>query len=132
MHAIDPRLTPELKRHIRRDRVWRASPFPVRQYRELVEHVARLAYLNARHLLFFRGQDKDYQSKAGGTTLYPAIYRGDNVPREEIRLNFRRLTRAERILTSRFTADRIQGHRDVRRKRYIQWSILQHYNVVPT
>jgi hypothetical protein len=49
----------------------------VTNFRALVEHVAKLAYVNPDELLFFRGQDKDYQSKAGGTTLYPSIYRGD-------------------------------------------------------
>jgi hypothetical protein len=31
-----------------------------------------------------------------------------------------------------FTDRRIEGHRDVARKRYIQWSILQHYQVIAT
>lgn len=32
----------------------------------------------------------------------------------------------------RFKAAKIDGHRELRQKRYIQWSILQHYEVVPT
>jgi len=35
-------------------------------------------------------------------------------------------------LVERFSSKKIEGHRDLERKRYIQWSILQHYNVVPT
>lgn len=85
MHGIEPTLTQELQRHVGRNPVWRASPYPVKSYRALVEHIARLSYAtNPRHLLFFRGQDKDFQNRAGGSTLYPAIYRGDNVPRQEI------------------------------------------------
>jgi hypothetical protein len=39
---------------------------------------------------------------------------------------------ASKTLTTLFTDRRIEGHRDVARKRYIQWSILQHYQVVAT
>jgi hypothetical protein len=88
--------------------------------------------MNRNHLLFFRGQDKDYQSKAGGSTLYPAIYRGDNVPRAELEVRFRQLESAERVLVRLFQERGIDGARDLSRKRYIRWSILQHYEVVAT
>lgn len=109
-----------------------SAPFEVANFRGLVEHVARLAYANADELLFFRGQDKDYQSKAGGTTLYPAIYRGDSLAARELRHRFDLLDQAARLLVERFKAAKIDGHRELRQKRYIQWSILQHYEVVPT
>jgi hypothetical protein len=106
--------------------------YEVSSYRQLVEKVAQLAYINSDHLLFFRGQGKDYQSKAGGTTLYPAIYRGDNVPRRELAYRFEQLDQAARVLVDLFSKEGVQGHRDISRKRYVQWSILQHYSVVPT
>lgn len=132
MRSIEPALTPELKRHVGELPVWRASAFKVAHYRALVEHVARLSYANPNQLLFFRGQDKDFQSKAGGSTLYPAIYRGDNLPRREIEYRFEQLDSAARALIARLSKDAVEGHRDVSRKKYIQWSILQHYEVVPT
>jgi hypothetical protein len=101
-------------------------------YRALVQIVARLAYANPNHLLFFRGQEKDFQSKAEGSTLYPAIYRGDNVPHRELVQRFEQLEIASTHLVARFVLKKIEGHRDLERKRYIQWSILQHYNVIPT
>jgi hypothetical protein len=83
--------------------------------------------------LFYRGQDKDYQSKAGGSTLYPAIYRGDNLPKAElVDVRFRQLEAAEQILSELFEEWKIEGARDVARKRYVRWSILQHYEVVAT
>jgi hypothetical protein len=132
MRPLEPSLTPELAKHVEAMPVWRAPAFSVKSYRELVEHVARLSYANPNQLLFFRGQDRDFQSKAGGSTLYPAIYRGDNVPRRELEYRFEQLDAAARILSTRFTKASVEGHRDVARKRYIQWSILQHYEVVPT
>lgn len=101
-------------------------------FRSLVEHVARLAYANRDDLLFFRGQNKDYQSKSGGTTLYPSIYREDSLPTRELRHRFDMLEEAGRILVERFKAAGIVGHTDLRQKRYIQWGILQHYEVLPT
>lgn len=132
MHSIEPALTPELQRHVGKMPVWRAKPFEVNTYRAFVEHVARLSYANPKQLLFFRGQDKDFQSRAGGSTIYPAIYRGDNVARRELQYRFAQLDEAARILATRLKSATIEGHRDVARKKYIQWSILQHYEVVPT
>src|SRR5579864_2974949 len=88
MREITPRLTNELKRHCGSKTVWRAAPYRVSTYRSLVEHIARLAYLNRDELLFFRGQDRDYLSKTRATTLYPSIYRGDSVSTKELRYRF--------------------------------------------
>lgn len=132
MRTIQPTLTQELEKSLSARDVGRSAAFAISTYRQLVEHVARLAYLNRDHLLFFRGQDKDYQSKAGGTTLYPAIYRGDYLPQRELAYRFDQLNLASRMLSDEFTARKIEGHRDMSRKRLIQWSVLQHYEVVAT
>lgn len=132
MREITPKLTQELQTHCKDQPVWRAEAYSVSTFRALVEHVAKLAYANRDELLFFRGQDEDYQSKAGGTTLYPAIYRGDVVPTRELRQRFDLLEQASRLLGDRFRNARVAGHSELRRKRFIQWSILQHYEVVPT
>jgi hypothetical protein len=132
MREITPKLTPEVQKHTGGEPVWRAKPFEISTFRTLVEHVARLAYLNPDELLFFRGQDKDFQSRAGGTTLYPMIYRGDSVAARELRHRFELLDQAARLLVERFKKAGVDGHRELRQKRYIQWSILQHYGVLPT
>jgi hypothetical protein len=125
-------LTSALQKHVGGSDVTHSPAFPIKTYRELVEHVARLSYANRNQLLFFRGQDKDYQTKAGGSTLYPAIYRGDNLPRRELVVRFQMLDDASRVLVRLFQQQKIEGASEVARKRYIQWSILQHYEVVAT
>lgn len=35
-------------------------------------------------------------------------------------------------MVAKFKAAKVEGHKELRQKRYIQWSILQHYEVVPT
>jgi FRG domain-containing protein len=132
MRGISPSLTKELTSHCGRKPIWRAAPFAVSTYKALVEHVARLAYANRDELLFFRGQGKDFQSRAGGTTLYPTIYRGDILPTRELRHRFELLDQAARLLVEKFKKAKIVGYRELRQKRYIQWSILQHYEVVAT
>jgi hypothetical protein len=97
MREITPRLTKELDAHRRGAPIWRATAFEVPHFRPLVEHVARLAYANPDELLFFRGQEKDYQSRSGGTTLYPSIYRGDSLPARELRHRFDLLDQASRL-----------------------------------
>lgn len=71
MRETKPALTPELEEHRRGAPIWKAPAYEVTNFRGLVEHVARLAYANADELLFFRGQDKDYQSKAGEPPYTP-------------------------------------------------------------
>jgi len=132
MERINPKLTDELAEHTRDRDIWRAPAFEIGDYRTLVEHVARLSYANRAQLVFFRGQDKDYQSKAGGSTLYPAIYRGDNLVQAELEARFRELESVSHILVERFEERKVEGARDVARKKYVQWSILQHYEVAPT
>lgn len=132
MREIRPRLSRELKAHCKGKPTWDAEAFKVSRFRALVEHVAKLAYANPDELLFFRGQDKDYRNKAGGTTLYPAIYRSDSLPMRELRHRFDLLEQSARLLVDRFKAAKIDGHRELRHKRYIQWSILQHYQVTDT
>ena len=132
MREAKPRLTSELDAHCGGAPVWKAPAFPVNTFRALVEHVARLAYANPDALLFFRGQDKDYQSRAGGTTLYPSIYRGDPLASRELHHRFSLLDQAARLLVGKFRAAQIDGHKELRQKRLIQWSILQHYEVVLT
>jgi len=132
MQSIKPQLTEEVIKHTRRQDIWRAPAFEIGNYRALVEHVARLSYANRNQLVFFRGQGKDYQNKAGGSTLYPAIYRSDNLLHAELEVRFRQLDSASRILVELFDKHKIEGARDVSRKKYVQWSVIQHYEVAPT
>jgi hypothetical protein len=132
MRSIEPVLTKDLAKNCGDRPVWRAPALEIFTYRTLVEQVAQLAYRNGDQLLFYRGQDADYESKAGGTTLYPAIYRGDYLPRRELEYRFKRLEHASRLLKEAFRKNSIDGFKDVSRKQLIQWSLLQHYEVVPT
>ncbi len=132
MRSITPILTPELERHLGGDPPAKAAAFPLSTYRELIEQTARLAYLNKDYLLFFRGQAKDYANRAGASSFYPSLYREDKLRREEVELRFRRLESASQELRRLASTGKIEGHADLSRKRYVQWSILQHYEVVDT
>lgn len=112
--------------------VAKAPPVPVATFRELMEHIARLSYVNKDYLLFFRGQAADYKNKVGASSFYPSIYRGDRVLREELERRFSVLSAASARLVEAFKSHKIQGASDVRRRKLIQWSILQHYEVCPT
>ncbi|MBA1140459.1 FRG domain-containing protein [Mesorhizobium neociceri] len=132
MREISPKLTPELQAHCNGLSVDKAPAFQVTTFRRLVEQVAKLAYINHDDLLFFRGQDTDYLNRSGGTTLYPGIYRGDSIPERELRHRFDMLEQGCRLLVEKWQVAKIDGYSDIRRKKYIQWSILQHYEVAET
>lgn len=110
----------------------RAEAVPIASFAKLVHEVANLSYLNKDHLLFFRGQALDHRNKAGSSTLYPSIYRGERVTREQLDLAVSILKTSSARLCALFEAERLTGHGDVRRRRYVQWSILQHYEVCAT
>lgn len=131
MREITPNLTPELENHVGTDAVDAAQAFGVATYADLVNHCARLAYLNKDHLLFFRGQARDYKSKAGSSTIYPTIYR-DYLPQREINYRFDVLNEASLQLKELFKRQKVQGYQELARKKYVQWSVLQHYQVCST
>ncbi|MGH8626308.1 MAG: FRG domain-containing protein, partial [Gammaproteobacteria bacterium] len=125
-------LTPELVATVGTQPVAKAEAIPVQSYRRLMEHVAQLSYANKDYLLFFRGQATDYKNKAGASSFYPSVYRGERLSRAELAVRFDILTSASSRLVDAFAREGIVGTQEVRRRRYIQWSILQHYEVCPT
>lgn len=132
MRTIKGQLSPDLSNFVVEQAIAKSEAFSVSSFQILMEHVARLAYLNKDYLLFYRGQDRDYRNKAGASTFYPSIYRGDRVSKTEIELRFDILSSAARRLCDSLQGAGLEGYQDVKRRRYIQWSILQHYEVCPT
>ncbi|MEL7668360.1 MAG: FRG domain-containing protein [Actinomycetota bacterium] len=132
MRTITGQLSERLTSLIGSGAVATADAIPVASFDELVREVAQLSYVNRDYLLFYRGQAEDYRNRAGASTFYPSIYRGERLPRESVALAFDVLDLAASRLCDGLYLREIDGHRDVRRRRYIQWSILQHYEVCPT
>lgn len=132
MRAIKGDLTPELDARLEGRSASTAEPFQVSTYRELMEQVARLAYANKDHLLLFRGQARDFKNKAGAPSFYPIIYRGERLSREELALRFDVLESSGRRLVDAFRHEKTAGAKEIARRKYIRWSILQHSEVCPT
>lgn len=104
----------------------------VKTYEELVKEIAELSYLNPDSILFFRGQTADYKNKSSTTTIYPSIYREDRITKNELRYKFDVLGAASALLVEKFEFQGVIGSQEIKRKKQIQWSILQHYEVCPT
>lgn len=133
MRKITPELTDELLAHFKDvNKVSSAPAFKVSTFRKLVEHTAKLSYKNKDHLLFYRGQANDYKNRKGNSTFYPSIYRGDYLLSRDITNRFDILEGASKALTDLFDKRKIEGHKDLKRRKSIQWSILQHYEVCAT
>jgi hypothetical protein len=132
MRSITGDLTPDLAAMVGSQPVAKADAIPVPTYRHLMEHMAQLSYANKDYLLFFRGQSTDYRNKAGASSFYPSIYRGERLSRTELDVRFDVLTSAARRLVDAFQRGGVAGAPEVGRRRYVQWSILQHYEVCPT
>lgn len=133
MRRIQPELTDELLKHFEDPtKVGSSDPFPVATFRELVEHTAKLAFKNKDHLIFYRGQSTDYKNKAGNSSFYPSIYRGDYLPIRELTNRFDILEGASKALVDLFEKEKIEGYKELKRRKAVQWSVLQHYEVCHT
>ena len=134
MRSIEGKLTQEILDFIGGDprTVASSNAFPIKTFRDLVEKTAQLAYLNKDHLLFYRGQNSDYRNRGGSSTFYPSIYRRDYLPQREVINRFDILNGACKILTDLFVDQKVEGYKELKRKKYIQWSVLQHYEVCAT
>ncbi|MES2448484.1 MAG: FRG domain-containing protein [Bacteroidota bacterium] len=132
MRKIYGKLTQELSNHTTPKTVGNDPGFPVATYRDLVEQIAKLSFLNKDYLLFFRGQKNDYKNKVNSSTFYPTIYREEYLTQPELDYRFDKLQSASKILVELFKQNKIEGHTEFQRKKLIQWSLLQHYEVTET
>lgn len=132
MQSIKGVLTPQLAEFVGEKDAAKSDAVRVKDYTELIKHVAQLSYVNKDHLLFFRGQATDYKNKAGASSFYPTIYRGERLAREELAIRFEIMQSASKRLVRAFQEKGIEGAHEVKRRQYIRWSILQHYGVCST
>jgi len=133
MRHIQPDLTEELLEHFKDpNKVGSSEPFLVNTFRELVEHTAKLSFRNKDYLLFYRGQNTDYRNKAGNSSFYPSIYRGDYLQLRELTNRYDILEGASKALVQLFEKEKIDGYKELKRRKAVQWSILQHYEVCAT
>jgi hypothetical protein len=131
-------LTQEIAQHLGSKRaiaspqdVGAANAYPVTSFQDLIQHVARLAVLNKDCVFYYRGQNRDYGKGNGSSSLYPTIYRGAQVHRQDILNRFALLDQASSALYQAVVRHKLEGHDEVR-KRLVQWSLLQHYEVCAT
>jgi hypothetical protein len=150
MREITPVLTDELKKHCGKNDVSKAPLYEITKYNDLVKLCAELSYLNKDSLLylvklcaelsylnkdsllFFRGQSSDYLNQNGSTTIYPSIYRSKVSAKYELKASFEILDRIGRDLAIKAKNKGINGAAELQKKKYIQWSIIQHYEMWKT
>ncbi len=132
MRSVEGKITAKLANTVNEKDPASGGGYPVKTFRELVEHNAALAYLNKDHLLFYRGQGNDYKNKSNKSSFYPSIYRGDYLPKREVEHRYDILLQASSKLIDLLSTRTKDGTHELKRKKYIQWSILQHYEVCGT
>lgn len=132
MREIIGQLTADLSEHYGSQPASKADAFDISSFKNLVHYVARLSCLNKDHVLLFRGQNNDYLNKTNSSTFYPTIYRGERIAKDELELRINALNSASSTLVDLLAQEGVEGAPEVRRRKYVQWSILQHYEVCPT
>jgi hypothetical protein len=133
MRKIEPTLPDELiQKGYDPKKIFSSGPLSINRYSELVNFNAKIAYLNKDYLLFYRGQCQDYVSKFYSSTFYPSIYRGPYVSTSELKYLFDLLEMTSKELVDIFKSNKIAGYKELKHKKYIQWSLLQHYQICKT
>lgn len=109
-----------------------ADGYYVPTYRDLVEQIANLSYINKDYLLFFRGQKSDHKMpNSERSSFYPTIYRG-YLRDDDLLDKFKTLDIASEKLKRLLEENNVENVNELKRKKYICWSILQHYEVTDT
>lgn len=111
------------------------KPLLVDTYIDLVKKIACLSYENKDNLLFYRGQSIDYLNRAKNSSFYPRIYRteSENLTKDLLSYRFKLLEQASALLVKKFEDNNIDiSRKELKKRKYIQWSILQHYEVCDT
>jgi len=108
----------------------------IASYSQLVSEVAELSFLYDENMLFFRGQNENFTLKgenANKSTFYPGIYRDrKNDKNNSLSQKVRILNQASELLIHEVRKREINGVDEIVKKRYLQWSILQHYEICET
>jgi len=131
MKEITPQLTGTLAARFAGS-VPRGDAYPVATFGELARIVAELSNLNREYLLFFRGQARDFRNKAGASTLYPSLYRKNLLSRPRLTDEFARLRELSNLLVEETGKVDRKAAEDLRRRPYVRWAMLQHYQVYET
>ena len=133
MRKITPELTEEISKFTSPETVAKDEAIEVYNYRELRKHIAQLSYANKDCILFYRGQKEDYKNtKSGKSTFYPSLYRGERLDKHELKYRWEKLNIASEIFIKKLKSKYPSKTYIVKRKRIVQWSILQHYEVTET
>lgn len=130
MRKITPELTEEILKLTTPETIAKDDAIEVLDYKELRKHIAQLSYANKDCILFYRGQKDDYRNqKSGKSTFYPTMYRGDRLDKDELKYRWEKLNKASEIFIKKLRSKYPSKTYIVKRKRIVQWSVLQHYEV---
>ncbi len=133
MRKITPELTDDILKYTTPETVAKDDAIEVANYRELRKHIAQLSYVNKDCILFYRGQKEDYRNpKNDKSTFYPTMYRGDRLDKNELKYRWEKLNKASELFIKKLRSKYPNKTYIVKRKRIVQWSILQHYEVTET
>lgn len=106
----------------------------VNSFEELVEKVARLSFHNKDYLLFYRGQKREHLNRSNNSSFYPSIYRtlpNENLTPDMLNNRFWFLDNVCKKLIEKFEENSFDI-KELKKRPFIQWSILQHYEVCGT
>jgi hypothetical protein len=111
-----------------------ADPMQVKTFAEMTDMVAKLAWFNKSHVLFFRGQTKEYKIGNRFPTIYPTYFRKyikKEMSEQELK-DILSEKQEELKEKNHNRKPRFHGASSVFGNLHIRWALLQHYNICDT
>jgi hypothetical protein len=110
------------------------DPMQVNSYAELTDMVAKLAFFNRGHVLFFRGQPEEYCLGSEYPTIYPTMFRKIIKGEATKKKLEETLDVEEEILKikNHHRKPRFHGAKSILESDHIRWALLQHYEICDT
>lgn len=113
---------------------------PLRNYSELVEELAKVAYYNVGFSFFYRGQSDDFSTlhpktrSRKATSIYPTIFRnkGGKLSSTVLAERYSKLDLATSALIREFKKEGFDSFKRMKKFPELAWSVLQHYEVCRT
>jgi len=110
------------------------DPMQVNAYSEMVDMVSKLAWFNRQYVLFFRGQDVEYNVGSRFPTVYPTYFRKYILKAMSFEdLMYTLGTKQDELKEKNHNRQpRFHGASSIFSLLHVRWALLQHYNICDT
>lgn len=114
------------------EEIIKSAPLELNNYEKYIEAIAQLSFYNRDHILFYRGQKKEFLNDDNESKLFPQIYRDSkNYSFQQL---WEKLNETDKQLRHHFNRhySKFAGASIFLKYQELRWAIMQHYLIEKT